>query len=212
MNKQEFINFMGPIARKVGIEMGMGNAQIFTCICQACCESGYGKSEKMTKANAFFGIKATKAWANKGGLCYSSKTSECYDGRNYEKITASFRAYETTEESVRDYYNLISAARYKKCLDADNVLDCITEIKNGGYATSPTYINTIVSIYNSNKTEIERYGKEEFKPLYDLDLIAFEVIDGKWGNGSERARRLHLCGYDYSKVQKRVNEILRMRG
>lgn len=42
-----------------------------------------------------------------------------------------------------------------------------------------------------------------------VDELAREVIKGKWGNGSERKRRLTLAGYDYSAVQKRVNELLK---
>ena len=38
--------------------------------------------------------------------------------------------------------------------------------------------------------------------------IAKEVIDGKWGNGSERKNKLSKAGYDYNAVQKRVNEII----
>lgn len=39
--------------------------------------------------------------------------------------------------------------------------------------------------------------------------LAREVIAGKWGNGSERKRRLTLAGYDYNAVQGRVNELLK---
>lgn len=42
--------------------------------------------------------------------------------------------------------------------------------------------------------------------LLPLDEIAQEVIDGKWGNGSERKQRLTDAGYDYDAVQKRVSE------
>lgn len=38
--------------------------------------------------------------------------------------------------------------------------------------------------------------------------IAKEVIDGKWGNGSDRKKKLEAAGYDYSKVQAKVNELL----
>lgn len=34
-------------------------------IAQACQETGYGKSSLMIKANAIFGIKATKSWKRK---------------------------------------------------------------------------------------------------------------------------------------------------
>lgn len=41
-----------------------------------------------------------------------------------------------------------------------------------------------------------------------IDEIAKEVINGKWGNGADRKKRLTDAGYDYNAVQKRVNEIL----
>jgi hypothetical protein len=41
-----------------------------------------------------------------------------------------------------------------------------------------------------------------------VDQLAKEVIDGKWGIGSDRKNRLTKAGYDYAAVQKRVNELL----
>lgn len=38
--------------------------------------------------------------------------------------------------------------------------------------------------------------------------IAKEVIDGKWGNGSERKERLTKSGYDYETIQTLVNGML----
>ena len=90
----------------------------------------------MTKANAFFGIKAGSSWK---GKVYSSKTNECYDGKTYTQITAAFRAYDSPEESVADYYNLIcGSSRYAGAVNNGNAESAITAIKNGGYATSPT--------------------------------------------------------------------------
>lgn len=48
---------------------------------------------------------------------------------------------------------------------------------------------------------------EPEKPAYDVDKIALEVLNGKWGNGTVRRRRLTAAGYDYLTVQNRVNEI-----
>lgn len=42
-----------------------------------------------------------------------------------------------------------------------------------------------------------------------IDQIARECIDGKWGNGANRKRRLEAAGYNYKEVQKRVNQLLR---
>lgn len=46
------------------------------------------------------------------------------------------------------------------------------------------------------------------KPKKTIDEIAHEVILGKWGSGIERQKRLKEKGYDYNKIQDRVNKIL----
>ena len=40
------------------------------------------------------------------------------------------------------------------------------------------------------------------------EQIADEVIAGKWGNGADRKVRLEVAGYDYSAIQKIVNQKL----
>ena len=41
-----------------------------------------------------------------------------------------------------------------------------------------------------------------------VEQIAQEVIQGKWGNGADRAQRLTAAGYDAQAVQNRVNQLL----
>ena len=41
-----------------------------------------------------------------------------------------------------------------------------------------------------------------------VDILAYEVLAGTWGNGQDRINRLRAAGYDYNAVQNRVNEIL----
>lgn len=125
-------------------------------IAQAICETGWGQSSIMMKANAIFGIKATKSWK---GKVYNAKTQECYDGKTYTDITACFRAYDSLAESVSDYFDLITkSSRYRKACVAESPRECIQAIKDGGYATSPTYVQTIMSIINSNNlTEYDKH-------------------------------------------------------
>lgn len=42
-----------------------------------------------------------------------------------------------------------------------------------------------------------------------IETIAKEVIAGKWGNGETRKKKLEAAGYDYSKVQAKVNQLLK---
>lgn len=155
------------------------------CIAQACCESAYGTSPRMIAANAVFGIKVGKskvhfgnAWNDKA---YSTKTKECYDGKTYTEITDMFRAYESVANSVTDYYDmLMKCSRYARVIGETDTTKAVTAIKNGGYATSPTYITTITSIINSKS--LTEYDKEAMKDtekgenimsLNGQDLAAF---------------------------------------
>lgn len=40
-----------------------------------------------------------------------------------------------------------------------------------------------------------------------VDELAREVLQGKWGDGAERKKRLEAAGYDYAVVQKKVNQL-----
>ena len=157
MKKSEFIPTVGTIVMTENAKRGY---PLFSSvvIAQAICESGWGQSTIMMKANAIFGIKATKSWK---GKVYNANTKECYDGVTYTDIKASFRAYDSLAESIADYFDLITkSSRYKKALNCNSPLECIQAIKDGGYATSPTYVNTIMSIINSNNlTKYDEFPK-----------------------------------------------------
>ena len=45
-------------------------------------------------------------------------------------------------------------------------------------------------------------------PTKTNEELAYEVLDGKWGNGAKRKKALTDEGYDYSAVQEEVNRIL----
>lgn len=206
MTKNEFLE---TVAKLVVEENNRRGKPLFpsVVIAQAICESGWGQSQIMMKANAIFGIKATSNWK---GKVYNANTKECYDGVSYTNINACFRGYNNLQESISDYFELITKAeRYRKACVSNSPLECITAIKNGGYATSPTYVNTIMSIINSNN--LTKYDNvEDVENSVDnsksIEELAKEVIAGKYGNGEERKQKL---GYLYDEVQKKVNEILK---
>lgn len=49
---------------------------------------------------------------------------------------------------------------------------------------------------------------EKVEPNKSIETLAREVIAGTWGSGTTRKQKLEAAGYNYSKVQARVNEIL----
>lgn len=121
----------------------------------------------MMKANAVFGIKATKDWK---GKIYNAKTQECYDGVSFTTITDSFRAYNSLEDSISDYFDLITKTeRYRRATISESPLECITAIKNGGYATDPNYINLVMSLIKDNN--LEQYDNfEEYNNIINYEI------------------------------------------
>lgn len=72
--------------------------------------------------------------------------------------------------------------------------------------TSDGNVKGIDGRVDMNKCYIE--PKEVPCPRKTVTELAKEVIDGKWGSGDERKKRLEAEGYDYDAVQSKVNEIL----
>lgn len=208
MKKSEFIPTVCTIVMTENAKRGY---PLFSSvvIAQAICESGWGQSKLMMKANAIFGIKAGSSWK---GKVYNAKTQECYDGKTYTNITACFRAYNSLADSVKDYFDLITkSSRYRNACVAETPLECITAIKNGGYATSPTYINTIMAIINDNNLtkydNVENVENSVNKKTNEeiADEIMYEKNYGGWGTGEKRKQLLKDSGYDANAIQAIIN-------
>lgn len=97
----------------------------------------------------------------------------------------------------------------RKAFERTGMFEVLSHSK---YLTSDTYLlkgdillkegsHTVMALENGRKA----IAKEPIKPVDD---IAIEVINGKWGTGNNRKVALQNAGYNYSEVQKRVNEIL----
>ncbi len=272
-------------------------------------ESGYGKSELAQNANNCFGMKKSlsgNTWSGStwdGTSIYTKKTQEQNRDGSYETITADFRKYSSVEKSVADHSAYLLGAKNGDKLRYDGIKGnkdykkVAQLIKDGGYATSLTYVEKLCSIIEKwNLTQFDtqvsvdvpkktsdtvtqfpavpfsvkviiddlnyrsepsmkgavngQTGKGTFtivdvkdgwgqlksgagwiwlgNPSYctvgknvkatapkktsstkSVDEIAKEVIRGVWGNGEERKQKLKVAGYDYSAVQRRVNELLK---
>jgi len=109
-------------------------------IAQACLESGYGKH---APGNNLFGIKADPSWH---GPTVFERTQEFINGQRIV-ISAAFRAYPTLGDSLTDHGNfLLDNPRYKNLIGADYKTACEEIAKVDGYATDPTYGETLLEI------------------------------------------------------------------
>lgn len=304
LSEKDAVSVIGELCRedmkKSGILASISAAQFIL-------ESGYGKSELGQNANNMFGMKKSlsgNTWAGStwdGTSVYTKKTKEQHTDGTYETITADFRKYACVEDSVADHSAYLLGAkngkslRYKGIKGMTDYKKVAQLIKDGGYATSLTYVDKLCSIiekwnliqYDVSETPASKpstpdtvtdfpatpftvkvliddlnfrsepsmngavkgqTGKGVFtivevddgwgrlksgagwiwlgNPTYctvqgtvaetsktsstkSVGEIAKEVISGKWGNGAERREKLTAAGYDYSVIQKKVNEMLK---
>ena len=66
--------------------------------------------------------------------------------------------------------------------------------------------------YAAIQAAVNKLAKGETKPApkpakKSNAEIAKEVMDGLWGNGDDRKKRLQAAGYDYSAIQTEVNKL-----
>ena len=65
------------------------------------------------------------------------------------------------------------------------------------------------SDWNSFKKQLTTTKSTVVDKKKSIEEIAKEVIQGKWGNGENRKKLLTAAGYDYAKVQAKVNQLLK---
>ena len=119
---------------------------------QALIESNKGNSGLAQKANNLFGIKANKAWK---GMYVTMPTKEYVNGR-YITVDAKFRAYASWGESINDHSKFLrDNKRYANLIGVTDYRLACKLIKDDGYATSPTYTQTLIDT-------IERYKLYEW--------------------------------------------------
>jgi hypothetical protein len=121
-------------------------------IAQACLESRFGRK---SFHNNIYGIKCHDINAYAG--CRLGRTSEVIDGEYQHNLKLAFQTYDSIDDSIEDYARLMNLKRYKRVRDAKDYIEATQAIKDCGYATSTSYINSLRKL-------IERYK------LYELDF------------------------------------------
>jgi flagellar protein FlgJ len=142
---EEFINKMWPQAQQAAQELGV-DAKVL--LAQSALETGWGKHVMQNKAGQsshnLFGIKASHGWE---GKTVSVQTVE-YENGIAEKRQATFRAYDSYQDSFNDYVQFLKEnPRYQQALElVDSNEGFIQGLQKAGYATDPAYAKKIISI------------------------------------------------------------------
>lgn len=135
-------------AERVSAETGIPAAFILS---QAAHETGWGgkqiRNADGTSANNLFGIKAGAGWTGKTA---EVTTTEYLNGQA-RKVKARFRAYDSAEESFRDYARLIGTSpRYAKVMEQGaSAQGFAVGLQRAGYATDPAYAAKLGRVINT---------------------------------------------------------------
>jgi flagellum-specific peptidoglycan hydrolase FlgJ len=156
----QFIATIAPLAQKA--YKSLGKVKPSVCIGMACVECGYGTAGSC-RHHSYIGQKvgtgktATKYW---GGKFFTSRTSEEYTVGKHTVIKAAFRSYESMEQCVFNYYELLNTSLYKRVKAEADYATQMRQIKACGYMTSSKEVGTVLKI-------IELYDLTK----YDLDTV-----------------------------------------
>lgn len=141
-SQSEFVQRHAAAAARVEQSSGIPSAFMLG---QAGHETGWGRSEITMSDGSpsfnLFGIKATGGWS---GKVAEITTTEYVNGAPQKQV-AKFRAYDSYEDSLRDYARLITQSpRYAQVSQqTDSVQAYANGLQRAGYATDPDYASKL---------------------------------------------------------------------
>ncbi|MBW3084638.1 Exo-glucosaminidase LytG [Austwickia sp. TVS 96-490-7B] len=143
-SQSTFIATLAPAARQSQRATGVPAS---VTLAQAILESGWGQSKLASQSNNYFGIKCLSGTGPYAKGCITMTTQECAKGKCSPQ-KASFRTYGTVAASMKDHGNFLRVnPRYAKAFSYTRNPDQFArEIHKAGYATSPTYAATLISV------------------------------------------------------------------
>ena len=122
------------------------------------------------------------------------------------KIVAAGYNYDEVQAKVNELSGV-------KTAPTKSVDEIAREVIAGKWGVNPTRKQKLEAAgydYNAIQSKVnELSGTTSSTPKKSATEIAKEIVDGKWGNGSERKRRVEQAGYNYATVQAEVNKLLR---
>lgn len=216
MTHKEFIEVIAKYVIKYADDYGIKVHS--PIIAQAILESGWGGSTLANKYNNFFGLKCGGSWKGKS---VNMATKEEYTVGTLTDIRANFRVFDSIEDGVKGYFEFINYSRYSNLKGVTNPEEYCRLIKADGYATSSTYVTNLMRVIRDNnltrfdgtQENVEKENEDmvsgdiigtQLTGAEIIELLAKEVIKGRYGNGNERKKKL---GELYPIIQKRVNEL-----
>ena len=192
-------------------------AQI-TVPCEADCSSGVAAIVK----GAGYRLKNEKL-KNVSTACYTGNLRVALKAAGFEVLTESkyltsdaylFAGDILLNDNAHVATNLTTGSKASgTSAPSKSINEVAKEVINGKWGNGSDRTNRLAAAgYDAKavQNEVNRILKgNATTPSKSINEVAKEVINGKWGNGSDRTNRLAAAGYDAKAVQNEVNRILR---
>ena len=180
---QSYINQYKDIAIKEMLKYGIPAS---ITLSQGLLESGAGKSELARKGNNHFGIKCHN-WTGRKTYHDDDENNEC------------FRAYNNALESYEDHSKfLVNSKRYQSlfALKTTDYKGWAHGLKKAGYATNPTYAQSLINI-------IELYRLYEYDKAKGYDKFMAEHSGNNYKYASNSiSHTIKICNKNYYVVAR----------
>lgn len=167
----------------------------------------------------------TREYPNKPGVDYygvirSAAESGCKcamlieHGFHTNVEDSNFLLDESNQKKLAEAEAAIIAEYFDQNKTDDPASTIIYRVQVGAYAKKENATNMLTKLkaagFDACITTTQKQAEVVWPTVSTktVDKLAKDVINGKWGNGSERKRRLTEAGYDYAAIQKRVNQLL----
>ena len=160
-------------------------------------------------------LNASKCIISSGYRCskHDKAVGGSGTGQHTKGLAADCIYYDKEGKIIPSKYVICAAydlGQLKGMAKIDNNYSHLDNRSSGSYRGDETVSNSSLwtnpyDYFGVSRNDMAKYTGEEKK---SVEEIAKEVIEGKWGNGTERKIRLTNAGYNYSEVQKRVNELV----
>lgn len=227
--KQEVRNFLnGLVGQKVNAKAGVYNGQCVSLI-KALLEfvgapdpykaRGNAKDVGDTllregiarNGNGWLMVAVNRSMGNIGGVTYGHVWIDLSGEANFEQNGA--KALHTTKNTrpIQQAQQLINLDKYIKADVPRKSNDVIAgEVIAGAWGNGDDRKNRLQAAgydYAAIQAIVnQRTSKPAPAPKPSNETIAQQVINGAWGNGEDRKKRLASAGFDYNAIQAIVNQ------
>ena len=146
MTKQQVLNKLKPIAYNLQSKYPWLKGKLSLLLAQIICESNWLKS---THQGNCLGIKWTSKYPESRKQML--QTREWVKGK-YIPVLAPFLTFDSIEQCIEEgYVRILNLARYKETRDSIDWWDATNFIRINGYATSPSYTDTLRNLILKEK-------------------------------------------------------------